>query len=70
LFKNIRFRGTPNKGNLVEKEVKDRHMRRANRYCGTEHSHNIEHKSEKEQLKKEYVRRMRLAFDTELSAKD
>jgi hypothetical protein len=33
-------------------------------------SHDIEHKNEKEKLKKEYLRRLRLVLDTELSAKN
>jgi hypothetical protein len=38
-------------------------------YLGVEENHNIEHKNEKEKLKKEYVRRLRLILNTELSAK-
>jgi hypothetical protein len=37
---------------------------------GVEEKHDIEHKNEKEKLKKEYVRRLRLIFNTELSAKN
>jgi hypothetical protein len=42
---------------------------KAYKYLGVEENHNIEHKNEKEKLKKEYVRRLRLILDTELSAK-
>jgi hypothetical protein len=35
-----------------------------------EENHNIEHKNEKEKLKKEYVRRLRLTLNTELGAKN
>jgi hypothetical protein len=37
---------------------------------GVEETHNIEHKNEKEKFKKEYVRRLRLISNTELSAKN
>jgi hypothetical protein len=37
---------------------------------GVEESHNIEHKKEKDRLKKEYIRRLRLILSTELSAKN
>jgi len=38
-------------------------------YLGTEDSHDIEHKNEKEKLKKEYLRTLRLVLGTEWSAK-
>jgi hypothetical protein len=34
---------------------------------GVEESDNIEHKKEKDRLKKEYIRRLRLILSTELS---
>jgi hypothetical protein len=40
------------------------------KYLGVEENHNIEHKNEKEKLKKEYVRRLRLILNTGLSAKN
>jgi hypothetical protein len=43
---------------------------KAYKYLDVEENHNIEHKNEKEKLKKEYVRRLRLIFNTELSAKN
>jgi hypothetical protein len=43
--------------------------RKMYKYLGIVESHDIEHKTEKEKLKKEYLRRMRLVLDTELSAK-
>jgi hypothetical protein len=43
---------------------------KAYKYLGVEENHNIEHKNEKEKLKKEYVRRLRLILNTELSAKN
>jgi hypothetical protein len=39
------------------------------KYLGVEESHNIEHKNEKVKFKREYVRRLRLILDTELSEK-
>jgi len=45
-------------------------LRKAHKYLGIEESHDIEHKNEKEKLKKEYVRRLRLVLGTELSPKD
>jgi hypothetical protein len=39
-------------------------------YLGMEESHNIEHKDEKEKLKKEYLRWLRLVLGTKLSAKN
>jgi hypothetical protein len=48
-----------------EKEIKELDPRKACKYLGIEGSHDIEHKSEKEKLKKEYLRRLRLVLDTE-----
>jgi hypothetical protein len=42
---------------------------KAYKYLGVAENHNIEHRNEKEKLKKEYVRRLRLILSTELSAK-
>ena len=39
-------------------------------YLGIEGSFDIQHKNEKEKLKKEYLRRLRLVLGTELSAKN
>jgi hypothetical protein len=38
-------------------------------YLGVAENNNIEHKNEKEKLKKEYARRLRLIFNTELRKK-
>jgi hypothetical protein len=43
---------------------------KAYKYLSVAENHNIEYKNEKEKLKKEYVRRVRLIFNTELSAKN
>jgi hypothetical protein len=41
---------------------------KAYKYLGVEENHIIEHKNEKEKLKKEYVRRQRMILNSELSA--
>jgi hypothetical protein len=43
---------------------------KAYKYLGILENHNIEHKNEKENLKKEYVGRLRLILSTELRAKN
>ena len=53
-----------------EKGIKELATRKAYKYLGIEEIHDIEHKNEKEKLKKEYLRRLRLVLDTELSAKN
>jgi len=44
--------------------------RKAYKYLGTKESHDVEHKNEKEKLKNEYLGRLRLVLNTELSAKN
>jgi hypothetical protein len=44
--------------------------RKAYEYLGIEDSHDTEHKNEKEKLKKEYLRRLRIVLDTELNARN
>jgi hypothetical protein len=46
-------------GNTMETEIKELEPMKAYKYLGVEENHNIEHKNEKEKLKKEYVRRLR-----------
>jgi hypothetical protein len=53
----------------MEKEIKELEPMKAYKYLGVEQNHNIELENEKEKFKKEYVRRLRLIFSTELSAK-
>jgi hypothetical protein len=53
-----------------QKDIKELDPREAYKYLGIEDSHGIEHKNEKQKLKKEYLRRLRLVLDTELSAKN
>jgi hypothetical protein len=43
---------------------------KAYKYLGVEENHNVEHKKEKELLMKEYVRRLRLILNTQLSARN
>ena len=56
-------------GSAFERDVKELDPREISKYLGTEDSHGIQHKNEKEKLTKEYLRRMRLVLGTELSAK-
>jgi hypothetical protein len=58
-------------GNTMENEIKELEPMKAYKYLGVEDNHrNTEYKNEKEKLKKEYVRRLRLILNTELSAKN
>jgi hypothetical protein len=57
-------------GNTKKNEVKESEPMKACKYLGVEENHNIQHKNEKEKLKKEYVTRLRLVLNTELSAKN
>ena len=57
-------------GSTFENDIKELDPRKAYKYLGIEDSFDIQHKNEKEKLKKEYLRRMRLVLCTELSAKN
>jgi hypothetical protein len=57
-------------GYTMETEIKELNTMKAFKYFGVEESRNIEHKKEKDRLKKEYIRRLRLILSTELSAKN
>jgi len=48
------------KGSTFEKDIKELDLREACKYLGTEVNYDTQHKNEKEKLKKEYLRRMRL----------
>ena len=50
--------------------LKELDPRKAYKYLEIEESFDIQHKNEKEKLKKEYLRRLRLVLGTELSAKN
>ena len=55
----------------IENEIKEMDPRETYKYLGIEESFDIQHKNEKEKLKKkEYLRILRLVLGTELSAKD
>ena len=57
-------------GNTFENDIKELYPRKAYKYLGIEESFEVQHKNEKEKLKKEYLRRLRLVLGTELSAKN
>ena len=57
-------------GSTFENDIKELDPRKACKYLGIEESYDIHYKNEKEKLKKEYLRRMRLVSGTELSAKN
>ena len=57
-------------GSTFEKDTKELDLREAYKYLGIEESHDIEIKNEKDKLKKEYLRRLRLVLGTEISAKN
>ena len=68
MFKKDKFQSKIHIGSTVEKDIKDLDPREESTYLGKEESHDIEHKNEKEKLKK-YLR-MRLVVGTDLSAKN
>jgi hypothetical protein len=57
-------------GSTFEKDIIELDPREACKYLGIEESHFIEYKNEKEKLKKEYLRRLGIVLDTQLSAKN
>ena len=57
-------------GSTFENDIKELDPRKAYKYLDIEESFDIQHKNEKEKLKKEYLRRLRLVLSTELSAKN
>ena len=56
-------------GSTFENDIKELDPSKAYTYLGIEEDYDIQHKNEKEKLKKEYFRRLRLVWGTELSAK-
>jgi len=70
MFKKDKFQSKTHIGGTAEKDIKELNPSEACKYLGREESHDIEHNDEKEKLKKEYFRRMRLLLGTELSAKN
>ena len=57
-------------GSTFENDIKELDPRKAYKYLGIEESFDVHHKNEKEKLKKEYLRKLRLGLGTELSAKN
>jgi len=57
-------------GSTFENNIKELRPRKAYKYLGMEENYDIQHKNEKEKLKMEYLRRLRLLLGTELSAKN
>jgi len=55
-------------GSTFENDIIELGPRKAYKYLGIEENFDIQHKNEKEKLKKEYLRRLRLLLSTELSA--
>ena len=56
--------------NIIENDIKELDPRKAYKYLGVGESYDIQHKNEKEKLKNEYFRRLRLVLGTELNAKN
>jgi len=57
-------------GSTFDNDIKELDPRKAYKYLGIEESFDVQHKKEKEKLKKEYLRRLRLVLGTELSTKN
>ena len=57
-------------GSTFENDINEMDPRRACKYLGIEESFDLEQKNEKEKLKKEYLRRLRLVLGTELCARN
>ena len=57
-------------GSTFENDIKELDPRKAYKYLGIEENFDIQNKNEKEKLKKEYLRRLRLVSGAELSAKN
>jgi hypothetical protein len=70
MFKKDKFQSKTHIGGRAEKDIRELDPTEACKYLGREESHDIEHKNEKEKLKKEFLRRMRLVLGTEVSAKN
>ena len=69
-LKRGRVQSKTHLGNTFENDIKEPDPMRAYKYFGIEENFDIQHKDEKEKLKKEYLRRLRLVLDTELNAKN
>ena len=58
--KKDRVQSKIHKGSTFERDIKELDPREARKYLGTEGNNDTQHKNEKEKLKEEYLRRMRL----------
>jgi len=56
-------------GSTFDNVIKELDPRKAYKHLDIEENFDIRHRNEKEKLKKEYLRRLRLVLGTELSAK-
>ena len=57
-------------GSTFENDIKELDPRKTYKYLGIEESFDIQHKNEKDKLKNEYLRRLRLVLGTESRAKN
>jgi hypothetical protein len=57
-------------GSTFENDIKEMDARKTYEYLGIEEGYNTQQKNEKEKLKKEHLRRLRLVLSTDLSAKN
>ena len=69
-LKRSRVQSKMHLGSTFENDIKELDPRKAYKYLGIEENFDMQHKNEKEKLKKEYLRSLRLVLDTELSAKN
>jgi len=69
-LKGCRVQSEMQIGSTFENDIEKLDTRKAYKYLGIQESFDIQHKNEKEKLKKEYLRRLRLVLSTELSAKN
>jgi hypothetical protein len=56
-------------GNTFENDIKELDPRKAWKYLGTKVGYDIRNQNEKAKLRKEYLKRLRLALSSELSVK-
>jgi len=70
MFKKCRVQSKIYIGITFEKGIQELDLRESYKYLGIEERHDMHHENEKENLKKEYWRGLRLVFGTELCAKN
>jgi hypothetical protein len=69
-LKRGRIQSKMHMGSTLENDIAELDPRKAYKYLGVEASYDTQHKSEKEKLKKEYLRKLRLVLGAELSGKN